>query len=72
MLDTLLDGADESLLDGESKCIAWPFVFGGDIGYRVDWIDDYLLELGIRPIIPTTENEDRAVRPVEFNREEYR
>ena len=54
------------------NCIAWPFVLGGDIGYRADWIDEYLLELGIRLIIPTTENEDRDARPVEFDREEYR
>ena len=72
VLDTLLEGAEESLLDGEGKCITWPFVLGGDKGYRADWIDEYLLELGIRPIIPTTENEDRDARPVEFDREEYR
>ena len=64
-MNTLLDGTDESLLDGENKCIAWPFVLGGDKGYRADWIDDYPLELGIRLIIPTTENEDRDARPVE-------
>jgi len=45
VLDTLLDGEEESLLDSEDKRIAWPFVLGGDIGYRADWIDEYLLEL---------------------------
>ena len=72
MLDTLLDGEEESLLDSEDKRIAWPFVLGGDIGYRADWIDEYLLKLGIRRIISTTENENRDARPVEFEREEYR
>ena len=72
VLDTLLDGEEESLLDSEDKRIAWPFVLGGDIGYRADWIDEYLLKLGIRLIIPTTENEDRDARQVEFDREEHR
>lgn len=44
----------------------------GDKGYRADWIDTYLLELGIRPVIPSKENEDRSVRMVEFDSEAYR
>ncbi len=44
----------------------------GDKGYRADWIDEYLLELGISPVIPSKENEDRDARPVEFDREAYR
>lgn len=44
----------------------------GDKGYRADWIDAYLLDLGIEPVIPSKENEDRAARPVEFDKQAYR
>jgi transposase len=30
------------------------------------------LKLGIQPVIPSKENEDRAERPVEFDKELYR
>jgi len=30
------------------------------------------LDLGINPVIPSKENEDRDARPVEFDREAYR
>ena len=40
-------------------------------GYRADWIDDYLSDLEIRPVIPSKENEDRQVRPVAFEPEQY-
>lgn len=68
----MLEAADEYLLDEEGERIAWPFAIGGDKGYRADWIDQYLLDLGIEPVIPSKENEDRAARPVEFDREAYR
>lgn len=45
---------------------------GGDKGYRANWIDEYLLALGIHPVIPSKENEDCTARPVEFDREAYR
>jgi len=41
-------------------------------GYRAGWIDDLLLELGIKPVIPSKENEDRTARPVEFDCAAYR
>jgi transposase len=44
----------------------------GDKGYRANWIDEYLLKLGISPVIPSKENEDRDARPVPFDREAYR
>jgi transposase len=72
VLDELLMGADACLLDEEGERIAWPFALGGDKGYRANWIDKYLLDLGIRPVIPSKENEDRDARPVEFDREAYR
>jgi transposase len=72
ILAPLLEAADQCLLDEEGERIAWPFAIGGDKGYRADWIDQYLLDLGIEPVIPSKENEDRAARPVEFDREAYR
>lgn len=71
MLD-LLEGADEAVLDGEGQPVAWPAALAGDKGYRADWIDEALLELEITPVIPSKENEDRAARPVEFDRAAYR
>ncbi|VAX42147.1 Mobile element protein, partial [hydrothermal vent metagenome] len=50
----------------------WPIALAGDKGYRADWIDDYLLELGIKPVIPSKANEDQESRPVKFDREVYR
>jgi transposase len=72
VLDELLVAADIGLVDEEGERIAWPFALGGDKGYRADWIDQYLLELGIEPVIPSKENEDRAARPVAFDKEAYR
>ena len=47
-------------------------VLAGDKGYRADWIDESLIALGIAPVIPSKENEDRSARPVEFDKEAYR
>ncbi|MCA9237436.1 MAG: transposase [Planctomycetales bacterium] len=51
---------------------ASPFALGGDKGYRADWIDQFLLELGITPAFPSKENQDRDARPVDFDKEAYR
>ena len=69
MLDEVLIRADGNLweVDGESVC--WPVALAGDKGYRANWIDDYLLELDIRPVIPSKENEVREDRPVAFDKE---
>jgi transposase len=72
VLDIVLEGADAQLLDGEGKPVAWPVQLGGDKGYRANWIDEYLLALDVKPVIPSKENEDRSQRPVEFDREAYR
>jgi transposase len=72
VLEDVLAGADERLLDEDGERVAWPFALGGDKGYRAAWIDEYLLNLGMQPVIPSKENEDRAARPVEFDREAYR
>lgn len=71
-LESLLEGADEQLIDDQGQPIAWPVAMAGDKGYRANWIDQYLLELDIKPVIPSKANEDRSKRPVEFDREGYR
>lgn len=45
---------------------------GGDQGYRANWIDEHLLSLGIQPVIPCKDSDDRSARLVEFDREAYR
>ena len=72
VLDELLTGVDEKLLDQDGEPVAWPVALAGDKGYRANWIDEYVIALGINPIIPSRENEDREARPVEFDRESYR
>ena len=72
VLDDVLIGADEQLFDNEDVPIAWPVALAADKGYRADWIDDYLLDLGIKPVIPSKSNEDRDARPVEFDKDAYR
>ena len=71
-LDTLLEQANRDLFDVQGEPVPWPAALAGDKGYRADWIDAYLLELEIRPVIPSKENEDRDARPVEFDRDQYR
>ena len=72
VLDAVLIGAEAQLVDAEGEAVAWPVALAGDKGYRADWIDHYLIDLGIRPVIPSKENEDRDARPVPFDREAYR
>ena len=72
VLDDLLMGADESLLDEDGERIAWPFALGGDKGYRAEWIDEYLMNLEISPVIPSKPNEGRTARPVKFDKAAYR
>jgi transposase len=69
-LTTLLEGVD--VCDQDEVPIVYPAKLAGDKGYRANWIDDYLLGLNIQPVIPSKQNEDRADRPVEFDREAYR
>jgi transposase len=72
VFDEVLVHADGNLwaVDGEPVC--WPAALAGDKGYRAHWIDEYLLELGIRPVIPSKANEMRDDRPVAFDKEAYR
>ena len=69
-LTELLEGCD--IQDPESGVAVLPVALAGDKGYRADWIDEYMLKEGIRPVIPSKANEDRASRLVEFDRELYR
>lgn len=69
-LETLLEETEVVDFDGEP--IAWPLQLTGDKGYRADWIDEYLLEHGIEPVIPSKANQDRDARLVEFDRDAYR
>ena len=68
----LLEDAEERVVDGDGEPIAWPVASAGDQGYRADWIDEYLIGLGMKPVIPSKENEDRSARPVGFDRDVYR
>ena len=65
-------GADEQLFDHDGEPIAWPVALAGDKGYRAEWIDEYLLELNIQPVIPSKENQDREARLVAFDKLAYR
>ena len=67
-----MEGADANLRDGDGQPVAWPVALGADKGYRADWIDEYVIELGITPVIPSKENEDCDARPVDFDKETYR
>jgi transposase len=72
VLEPLLIGADQTLEDEDGMRMAWPLALAGDKGYRADWIDRYLLDLGLTPVIPSKENEDRRLRPVRFDKVAYR
>lgn len=61
-----------ALTDSDGQPVAWPVSLGGDKGYRADWIDEYLLELGIKPVIPSKSNEDRSSRKIAFDKKAYR
>jgi transposase len=71
-LKPLLMGADKAITDSDNEPMAWPVALAGDKGYRADWIDQYLLEHGIQPVIPSKENENRDARPVAFDKQKYR
>ena len=65
-------GADEHLFDELGDPIAWPVALAGDKGYRADWIDEYLVSLDIKPVIPSKSNQDRNARAVPFDKRAYR
>ena len=71
-LDTLLADADGTLHDEDGVVMAWPLKLAGDKGYRAAWIDEYLLELGMDPVIPCKKGENPNKRPVSFDNRAYR
>lgn len=71
-LEALLEEADATLHDSHGDPVAWPLALAGDKGYRAEWIDEYLLALGIRPVIPCKASDHREARLVEFDRDAYR
>ena len=52
--------------------IVWPCALAGDKGYCADWIDEHIMELGIKPLIRSKSNEDSDARSVDFDGEAYR
>ena len=68
----MLNGIDDELKTGQGDLVPWPAAMAGDKGYRADWIDNMLVEMGITPVIPSKKNEDRAARTVEFDKDRYR
>ncbi len=71
-LETVLEAADAQVLDVNGNPVAWPLALAGDKAYRADWVDTYLVDLGIRPVIPSKANEAQDARPVPFDRQAYR
>lgn len=68
MID-LLDGCQ--IVDSADEPIAYPLRLAGDKAYRAAWIDEYLLDLNVEPVIPSKSNEVEA-RPVAFDSALYR
>lgn len=72
VFDTFLVEADQVLHDSDGVCMPWPVALAGDKGYRAHWIDEFLLELGIKPVIPCKRSDDPDRRPVDFDKAAYR
>lgn len=60
------------ITDHDERAIGFPKKLAGDKGYRADRIDEFLIERGIQPVIPSRETEDRSKRPVCFETKSYR
>ena len=71
-LEEVLERADMELHSDDGTPIAWPVSLAGDKGYRADWIDEHLLALGIKPVIPSKANEDPTARAVSFDKAAYK
>ena len=71
LIDLLNDSA-VGLVGADGSPMAWPASIAGDKGYRAQWIDEMLLELGVTPVIPCKTNEDRDKRGIEFDKAKYR
>ncbi len=71
-LEALLNGIDENMQSGSGEVVPWPEAMAGDKGYRAEWIDKMLVDLGVTPVIPSKKNEDREARSVDFDKQRYR
>lgn len=71
-VDVLLDETDKAVRDNMGAPVAWPLALAGDKGYRADWIDELLLSLGIKPVIPSRDCEVPSRRPIEFDPQLYK
>lgn len=71
-LEELLNGIDQEMTTGAGELVPWPVAMAGDKGYRAEWIDQMLLDMGVTPVIPSKKNDDRNTRLVEFDKERYR
>ena len=69
-LQELLDSTELSGFESDEQI--FPAKLAGDKGYRAEWIDDWLLEQGIAPVIPSKKNEDRDSRAIPFDKGLYR
>jgi transposase len=56
----------------ESPDLIVPEKLAGDKGYRADWIDAWLLDQGITPVIPRKKNELPPTRAIRFDKRSYR
>jgi transposase len=69
-LEALLENA--KVVSNETGEVLKPVRLAGDKSYRANWIDEYLVERGIDPVIPSKINENREDRLVLFDKEAYR
>lgn len=69
-LTAVLDSAQVTGFNSNGLIV--PAKLAGDKGYRAEWIDDWLLERQITPVIPSKKNEDRTLRVVKFDKASYR
>jgi transposase len=63
---------DAEVVDHDGESIGYPQKVAGDKAYRADWIDDYLQELGIEPVVPTRQNQSESKRGIPWDRKVYR
>jgi len=66
----LLEAVD--WVDQDDEPLLYPLKLAGDKAYRADWIDEYLIEWGIAPVIPSKTADERLPRRVAFDRVAYR
>lgn len=70
---SLIDLLEGALVTGiDDPTIVRPVRLAGDKGYRADWIDLYLTEQAIEPVIPSKSNEGGNARAVAFDPGAYR